>query len=380
MKKTIIPAADGKRITEEFCELVSVDSESLQEKPIAEILKRKLEELGCSVMEDDAGEKIGGSSGNIFALMEGEGSPVLFSAHMDTVSPGKGKEARVMEDGRILGNGEAVLGADDVAGIVEILEGIRILKENNMIHRPVEILLTVSEENFCRGAGAFDCSNIKATEAYVLDLSGPVGKAATRAPTLILFRIKVTGKAAHAGFEPENGVNAIEAVSRAISKIDQGRVDEETTFNIGKIEGGSVTNIVPDQCRIVGEVRSYDHEKAERIVEETERIFRQEAEAVGASVEVKTNVLIRAYSVDEGSRVCKDFVAALDMIDEDPDPSEGSVFVSTFGGSDNNILKTRGINGIVLSCGMYNVHSKEEYTTVEDLEKGARLVAALCCL
>ena len=376
----MIPAADRERITEEFRELVRVDSESLQEKTIAGIIKRKLEELGCKVIEDDAGEKIGGSSGNIFAVMEGEGSPVLFSAHMDTVSPGKSKEARVMEDGRIVGNGEAVLGADDVAGIVEILEGVRILKENNISHRPVEILLTVSEENFCRGAGAFDCSNIKATEAYVLDLSGPVGKAATQAPTMIMFRIKVTGKAAHAGFEPENGINAIETVSRAISKMDQGRLDGETTFNIGKIEGGSVTNIVPDQCRIVGEVRSYDHEKAERIVEETERIFRQEAEAAGASVEVRSNVLIRAYRVDEGSRVCRDFITALDMIDEDPEPSEGSVFVSTFGGSDNNILKTKGINGIVLSCGMYNVHSKEEYATIEDLEKGARLVAALCCL
>ncbi len=383
--------ADKDRMIREFIELTSIDAESLAEREIADVLTRKLQQLGCRVTEDDAAERIGGSAGNLLALLDGtrarstadgstgkDGAPILLVAHMDTVVPGVGKEARLQEDGRITGNGRAVLGADDVAGIVEILEGIRILQENGIPYGPLEILFTASEENFCRGITAFDSSVLRAKEAYVLDLAGPVGIAAVQAPSLIWFQITVTGRAAHAGFDPEHGINAVQAAARAIARLPQGRIDPDTTFNLGSIRGGKVSNIVSDSCRITGEVRSNDHARAEEMIRQMEEVFREEIEAMGASFEIKKRAPIHAYRTDTDSPVCRRFRRAAELTGVLPE--DGECFTETFGGSDNNILADRGIEGIVMSCGMYNPHSLEEYTTVQDLVKGAELVAAICSI
>ena len=369
-----------KRIRDEFIELTSIDSESLSERQMADALIMKLKEIGCTVEEDDAAEKIRGTSGNVFASFEGRGEgadaePILFCAHMDTVVPGKGKEAFVGEDGIIKGNGKAVLGADDVTGIVEILEGLRVLKESGISHRPCEILFTVSEENFCRGINAFDISKLRSRDAYVFDLSGQVGKAATKAPSLIWFKAEVKGRSAHAGFDPENGINAIQTAARALARLPQGQIDPQTTFNIGRIEGGKVTNIVSDRCILTGEVRSYEHERAEKVLADMEEIFHEEAERTGAVMEIKKSVKINAYEVDRDSEVCRRFAKAMEDIGIG---EEEGYFVSTFGGSDNNVLVPGGINGIVVTCGMYQAHSLKEYTRIWDLVKGAQLVAALC--
>lgn len=374
-----------QRILDEFEELLSIDSLSLQEREMADVLIRKLEALGCRTEEDGAAGKIAGSCGNLLAFLPGtfpEGTPeaelppILLAAHMDTVLPGTGKTA-VHKDGRICAGEGAVLGADDVTGIVEILEGIRILREQGIPHRPVEILFTVSEENYCRGSHAFDTSKLQSEDAYIMDLAGPVGSAAVRAPSLICFGVTVRGRAAHAGFCPEQGIHAVQAAARAIARLPQGRLDEETTFNFGRIEGGRVSNIVPDRCTVIGEVRSYSHKRALELIGKMTAVFEEEAARIGASVEVDSKETIHAYRIDEGERVCRRFLAALETAGL-PSTDRGDVFVSTFGGSDNNVLSQRGIRGIVPTSGMYEPHSLQEYTTKEDLVQGARIIAALC--
>ncbi len=407
MKKRLDFAANTDRLIDDFLTLTSIDSVSLQERELADALIPKLRELGCEVEEDDAAQAIGGNCGNILARLPGRPDemsidtgapetdqseagepdaapddrmrPILLCAHMDTVVPGKGKKAH-LEDGEsdtiIRGNGEAVLGADDVTGIVEILEGLRILEENQIPHRPVELLFTVSEETYVGGSIAFDLAKIQSKEAYVMDLTGPIGRAAVKAPSLILFEVTVTGRPAHAGFEPHRGIHAIQAASAAIARLPEGQLDEETTFNIGVIRGGARSNIVPDQCRVIGEVRSYDHEKALEAVERMRTVFAEETEKLGAGFELKADTKIRAYCWDEDTAVCRRFRRAAEAIGAAPE--DGEMFVSTFGGSDNNIFAERGLEGIVPSCGMYDPHSIHEYTKVSDLKKGAQLVAALC--
>lgn len=361
------------RIKEEFVQLTAIDSVSLREREMADCLIRRLKELGFSVEEDYAGKPIGGNAGNIYGFLKGTmpGEPVLLSAHMDTVQPGIGKRAVFREGGRITSDETAVLGADDVAGIVEILEGIRCIREAEIPHRDIEVLFPVAEEIYGKGAKQFDYARIRAKEAYVLDLSGGVGKAALRAPSIISFVITIKGKAAHAGFEPEKGIHAIALMSKVISRIRQGHLDEETTLNIGKIAGGSMSNIVPESCSCEGEVRSYSHEKAMRSLDKIREELKNALEGTGAEFTLVTEVHIEAYHIEKDENVVKRFIAVCEEMDI---PCE---LVDTFGGSDNNVFVKRGIRGIVLSCGMYQVHSVKEYTLLRDLELGAKLVGIL---
>ena len=195
---------------------------------------------------------------------------------MDTVEPAKGKKAVSHEDGTVTSDGTTVLGADDLAGVTAIYEAVRHLIETKTPHRPIEILISTGEELYCKGANAFDYSQVQAKEAYVLDLSGAIGAAAYAAPTLVSFAAKIQGKAAHAGFHPEDGINSIQAAAHAIAQLPQGHVDESTTANIGKIGGGSGTNIVSESCVIEGEIRSLNHETAMELLETYHRTFQLE--------------------------------------------------------------------------------------------------------
>ncbi len=362
-----------EEIIKDFIKLVTYDSVSFSERKTADWIITKLEDMGMEVWEDQAGLLYGGDTGNIFAKLKGniEGPPILFSAHMDVVEPGIHKKAIVEGDGIIHSQGNTVLGADDICGILEIIYGISLLQEKNIDHRDIEVLFTIAEEVYGKGIEQFDFNKITAKEAYVLDLSGPVGSAVRKAPSIISFQVEVMGKSAHAGFEPEKGIHAISVVSNAISQITLGHVDNETTLNIGKIQGGIATNIVPNLCTCSGEVRSYSHEKALKVIENVTQIFEASAREVGATVKVKSEIHLMAYEISESALPIQRFIKACELIGLSGDVGY------TFGGSDNNILVEKGLEGIVLSCGMYKVHSTEEYTTIEDLHKGAELVAAL---
>ena len=346
-----------QRAVDEFQELTAIDAPSFGERQMADRLIVKLKELGFEVEEDNAGKHFGG---NLYAYLPGDlpGDPVLLSGHMDTVEPSKGKKGIIGEDGVIRSAGKAVLGADDVAGLVEILEGIHSVKEAGVPHRDIEILFTIAEELYIKGSSVFD-------------ISGPVGSAAYKAPSLISYQVVVTGKASHAGFDPEHGVHAIAIASEAITQISQGHVDEETTCNIGLIEGGSGTNIVPEKCIVKGEIRSYSHEKATRCVEEVGNTFKKVAEKHGAESELTCEVHLIAYETAKDSVPVKRFERVSKEL------GLAGNLVETFGGSDNNSFAKNGIPGLVLSNGMYQAHSVNEYTTIKDLVTGAELIAGL---
>ncbi len=365
-----------EEIIEDFKELVTFDSVSFQERKTADWITGRLKMLNFSVEEDEAGSYYGGNAGNIYASLEGTktGEPVVFCAHMDVVEPGCGKRAVTEPDGNIHAAGDTVLGADDICGILEILYGVRLALESGKPYRKTELLFTIGEELYVKGSEVFDFSKIKSKEAYVLDLSGAVGKAAYRAPSIISIHVEIIGRAAHAGFEPERGVHAIAVAAKGISRLDLGHVDEETTFNIGTIEGGTATNIVPDRCVFAGEIRSYHHEKALEYVKKTEQIFKEEAKRAGALAKVTHQVHLTAYETSAESVTVKNFREACKRTGLLPELTE------TFGGSDNNSFAGHGIEGLVLSNGMYLAHSVKEYTRAEDLWKGARLVKNLILL
>ena len=290
------PEIHQERLTADFLEITTGSAESLDERHIADLLTEKLQYLGFSVIEDAAGQKLGGNAGNLYGFLKGTlpGPPLLLSAHMDTVKPGCHKKPVLHEDGTITSDGTTVLGADDAAGLAEILEGIRSVQETGIPHRDIEILFPVAEEIFIQGSNVFDFSRIKAKEAYVLDMSGAVGSAAIRAPSMFSFCVTVTGRASHAGFAPENGINAIAVAAQAIAGIPQGHVDAETTCNIGTITGGTAKNTVPEQCICTGEVRGFSHEKVLHCVEEIRRSFADAAKAYGALFEMETQEILRS--------------------------------------------------------------------------------------
>lgn len=371
-----------KRLVSQFKRMVEFDSETYGEREIADYLTEELRQLGFEVREDDAGfrlkEKIpdygsAAPTGNLYGFLKGnrEGEPILLSAHMDTVKPGKGKRAAEDEQGRITSEGDTVLGADDLSGIAAILEAVRVIKENGLSHPDIEVLFPVAEENYGKGSRLVDYSKIKSKLAYVFDLSGEIGLAATAAPTLLSFKIQVKGKNAHAGFCPQLGINAIEIAAHAISRLKQGWVDEETTVNIGKISGGKQTNIVSGECTVLGEIRSLKDHRAMEEWNKLKEVFENTAAGSGGGCEIRFEKQIEAYEIGDEEEAVKRFKKVCGNLG-----LLGSTQY-TLGGSDNNHFVRNGIRGIVVACGMNEVHTTNEFTTEEELEKSAGLALGL---
>lgn len=367
------PQVNTERLVEEFKELVAIDSVSFHERRMADALKSKMLKLGFEVYEDGAAGVYGSEAGNVYGFLPGtlEGPPLLLSAHMDTVEPGWGKRAVIHPDGRITSEGDTVLGSDDAAGIASILEAVRAVSESGQPHRGIEVLFPMAEEAYGKGSTVAEYERLRAKEAYTLDLSGPVGQASLQEPTFVSFSIEFVGKASHAGFAPEEGINAIAAAAAAITRIRQGRVGEETTVNIGKIEGGKATNIVPALVRMEGEIRSYVHEAALAQMEQIRRICEDTAAGFGAVVRVDSRLHMLAYRVEEKEPVVQRFRRVCETLGVE------CSLTRTLGGSDNNCFIQHGIRGVVLSCGMNQVHSTEEFSSVSELERCASIVAGL---
>ncbi|MCH5208327.1 MAG: M20/M25/M40 family metallo-hydrolase [Oscillospiraceae bacterium] len=369
------------RIRAEFERLASFDSESYEEYDIKEYLKNRLVELGLEVCEDTAFKTFqvqsDRSAGNLYGSLKGNitGEPVLFSAHMDTVSPGKNKKLVWHDDGRVTSDKTTVLGADDISGLVSILEALQVIKEENLSHTDLEVVFSVAEEPFCKGIAAFDFDRVRSKIAYVLDLTGKVGTAAVRAPTILSMDIWLCGKAAHSGFSPEEGINALTIAANALSKLKTGRVDTDTTVNFGLINGGTGKNIVPDSVHIQGEIRSLIHEKALAQAEVIERTFREEARLIGGEVKFSTEENLLAYDISEDEPVRKRFEKAVSELF-----GEKAGFVATFGGSDGNYFNKNGIKAIVAANAMENVHTVFESTSISELVRSAELTLKLMTL
>ncbi len=375
---------DRERLVREFTHLVGFDSESYSEREIADYLKCRLLELGLVVEEDSADQLLqelhsgdpARSAGNLYGYLAGnmeENAPeaILLSSHMDTVKPGNGKKAVIHEDGRITSDGTTVLGADDAAGLSEILEILTVIQEKKLPHPDIEIIFPVAEEPYAQGSRVFDYSKVKAKTAYVLDMSGPVGRAAVAAPSILSLIIHVTGKTAHAGFSPEAGIHAIRIAGNAITRIPQGHIDEVTTVNLGTIQGGIARNIVPDSVTITGEIRSLNHEQALKQAEQIRSIFAEEAEKLGGSAETEITVEFQAYRIREDEYVVAHFQEACRKL------GLSGTLEETFGGSDNNHFTAHGIRGIVVANAMNEVHTTQEWTTIDEMVKAAELTLTL---
>lgn len=360
------------RLMELFRALASTNNSSLREAGLCKKIKAILSDLRVAFWEDDTAGKIGGDCGNLYAYAEGTktGAPILLSAHMDSVEPASQKNIVLHPDGKITSDGTTVLGADDLSGVCAILEALTSVIESGVKHRPIEILFDVAEEIYCAGIQQFDFSRIKSKDAYVFDLSGPVGTAANQAPTIISFRADFCGRSAHAAFSPEHGIHAIKAAADAIASIPCGHVGN-TTVNIGTIHGGRADNVVPDCCSVTGEVRSFDDESAKKQLEIIQKIAEQAAQKAKASVAFHTEVLCLAYHVPESAPAAARFQKACASLGVD------CRLEATYGGSVNNHFFHHGIQGIVVASGMNNCHSCEEYSSLSELEKAARIAEAL---
>ncbi|MBO5153377.1 MAG: M20/M25/M40 family metallo-hydrolase [Eubacterium sp.] len=360
-------------IRKTFAELVEIDSPSLGERRMAEHIKKMFTQLGIELTEDDSADITGSDTGNLYAYVPGTlpGKPILLAAHMDTVMPAHGKQAIFYPDGTVTSDGTTVLGADDLAAVTAIYEAIREIKENRIPHRDLELLFTTGEELYCKGAKAFDGVSLQSAYVYVPDLSGTIGTAAYAAPTLISFQATVNGVAAHAGFAPEAGINAIAAAADAIAALPQGRIDEETTANIGTITGGDGINIVSPKCIVKGEVRSLRHEKALEILDVYRQQFEKSSGQYGATLEWESEPDIQAYETSLESKAVMAFREAADKVGVE------AVLEKTFGGSDNNVFARHGLEGLVIASAMHKAHTCEEYTNLHEIEQVAQILIHL---
>lgn len=359
-----------------FLELVCIDSESKNERKVADKLKADLAALGAEVFEDEAHLEHGGNAGNVFARIAGNPAkePLLFCAHMDTVKPGNGIKP-IITDGVIHTDGSTILGSDDKSGVAEIMIGIKRVVDSGEDHAPIEVLFTICEEIGLLGARSFDKSLLKSKLGYAFD-SHVVGEVIIGAPSAEKFQIIVRGKEAHAGVEPENGINALRVASEAIALMPNGRIDFESTCNMGKISGGIATNIVPNEIVIHGEARSHDDSKLDKIIAEVKQaldtaVARYQLPHGQAAYEFNTSRDYVAFSIAEDHPVVQLAKDAMLELGIAPQIKKGG------GGSDANILNLAGISMVICGSGMDNVHTVRERIKISELEKGADLVQAM---
>jgi len=356
-----------ERLAESFLELVRIDSPSRRERDIADYLKSRLRELGCTVEEDGAGRAINGTAGNLIARLPGEGQAVMLGAHMDTVEPGT-RIRPVVRDGVVTSAGDTVLGADDKAGIAAILEAVRVIQERGEARPPLEIVFTVAEEVGLLGAKHLECSRLRSRMGIILDSEGPPGQVIIRGPSQDRLVATVIGQAAHAGIAPEEGINAIHAAARGIAGLRLGRIDSETTANIGVIHGGLATNIVPDRVTIEGETRSLDDAKRAAMTEEIIKGLEEGVRQGGAEIQTEVETLYQSFRLSPDAPVVALVRRAMERLGITPRLDQSG------GGSDANIFNAAGIPTANLSCGMQRVHSTDEFLRLDDLETSARLV------
>jgi len=355
-----------ERLVNEFIELVKIDSLTRSERNMADALLARIQAMGFEAYEDDTGHKIGGNAGNVICNIKGdtEISPVLLMAHMDTVSPGVGKKP-VIEGDIIKSDGTTILGGDDLAGVVCILETVRVIKENGFRHGDINIVFTVAEEGGLNGSKALDYSKINAKYCFVLDGGGEIGHVAVNAPSQYGIDVIIKGRAAHAGMEPEKGINAIQTASRAISSMRLGRIDGETTANIGIINGGQATNIVCDRVEIKAECRSRNQAKLEIQEKHMRECFEKAAAEFGGSVEYNSELMYPSYKIKEDD-------AIINILKKASSKSGVELVLEAIGGgSDTNIVNSKGIPAVDLSIGMDKVHTLEEQIRISDMVKAA---------
>ena len=370
-----------ERLAASFTELCEIDSPSRREGRISRRLQELFRELGAAeIIEDDSARETGAECGNLVVRFDGalELAPIFLSCHMDTVEPAEG--VRVRREGDLFTSaGDTILGSDDKSGIAACIEALRLLRETGTPHRPVEIVITTCEEIGLVGAKALDPKLVRAREGYALDSSG-FARVITHAPAANRLTITVSGVAAHAGLHPEWGVNAVLVAAQALTRVPNGRIDDETTANFGTIVGGTASNIVPERVVIEAEVRSHSVDKLERVTRQIEAIFHETVaawedptgQALGRpAVEVAVRPDFPVMRLDRDDRVIRRVDAAARAIGLELSYERAG------GGSDANIFNGHGLATAIIATGMTHVHSTSEQVTLQDMVDLTRLLVAL---
>lgn len=364
-----------ERLKQTFCDLVRIYAPSGDECAVRDYLKMRLKKIGARVTEDGAGEASGGKCGNLIAVFPAtaEGMPgIAFTAHMDCVENCRDIEP-VLEDGVFRSKGDTILGGDDKAGVAAIVEALTVMKETMIPHGKVEAIFTVQEETSLAGSRHFDGKHAEGIDfGYVLDVDGAPGTLVTQGPGEYQVTCTMRGRAAHAGIAPEKGVNAVHMAALAISRMPDGRIDEETTCNTGVIEGGRATNIVPETCCIHAEARSLDKEKLLAVVRAMEAALRSvEDDFPEGRAEVETKELYEGFRIPEDHALVRLFRAAC---------AEKGFPVRigrTGGGSDANWFHKNAFPSALIGVGMTDFHTSGESLREKDLCDTAELVYAI---
>jgi tripeptide aminopeptidase len=342
-----------------FLELAAIPSPSGEEAPVAERVASFLRDLGLAVEADEAG--------NLLARLEPSerngGSPLFFCAHMDTVPPQGAIEPVVDEEGLVRNAAGTILGADNKASVAVMLEAARLVLAERRPHAGVELLFTVREETGLQGAQAFDHTRLAARRGFVYDSSGRVGDVVRSSPWGRTIDVVFKGRAAHSGLAPEEGRSAILAASRAIADLPLGRIDEETTANVGRIQGGSARNVVPERCELAVEARSRDQGKLAGVVQEMVDCFAFAASVSECEVETRISESYPGYRFPQDEPVFRLAWEAIERAGISPRA------VDTGGGADANVFNARGLTCVNLCNGMQHVHTPEELIAVADLER-----------
>ena len=371
---------NDQRLNEYFLDLVQIDSEAGEEHEIAVKLKADLSDLGATVSEDDAGSSVRSTSGNLIATMKGNAvaAPILLCAHMDTVVPGKGVKP-VLEDHIVRSDGTTILGGDDKSGLAIIIEALRTAKEQRLALSDVEVVLTICEEKGLQGARALDVSRLRSRFGLVFDSDEP-GVLFTQAPAANHLEWRIYGKAAHAGVSPERGLSAIKVASEAIAQMRLGRIDFETTANIGVIRGGAATNIIPDRVTVHGEARSRNLEKLKAQTDHMIACF-QEAASRHAVILEEVELLAKVDHESERAYEAMDVPsdAPIVRLVQQAGANLGAVvpLKAMGGGCDANVFNGKGFSVANLGTGMREIHTTNEWLDLRDMAKTARLVVEL---
>ena len=357
-----------------FLELAAVESPPGEERAVADRVLGELRSIGLEVEEDDAGSRIGSTIGNLLCRLPGRaegGTPIFFCAHLDTVPPQGPLQPVVGEDGIVRNAGGTILGADNKSAVVAMIEAARRIVEEGRPHAGVELLFTPKEEVGLLGAGAFDHTRLEAELGFVYDQAAPIGDVIMGAPYQRSLVVRFHGRPAHSGMVPEEGRSAIAAAARAIADLRLGRIDEETTANVGVITGGSARNIVPEWCELQAEARSHDARKLADLVQEMLDAFAFAASVGECTVETEVSETYPGYRFKESDPIVQLARTALERCGYELVPT------LTGGGADANVFNTRGIPCLNLANGMREIHTADEHIAAADLDAMVDVTLAL---
>ena len=357
-----------------FLELAALPSPPGEERAVADRVLDYLGALGLEADEDDAGVTVGSSIGNIYARLDasdGPGEPLFFCAHLDTVLPEGPIEPEVGEDEVVRNAAGTILGADDKSAVAAMLEAAARMVEDGRPHAGVELLFTPKEEVGLLGAAAFDQTRFAARVGYVYDHAGPIGEIILGAPFQQKLDVRFHGRAAHAGMYPEEGRSAIAAAARAIADLRLGRLDDVTTASVGRIQGGTARNVIPEWCTFAAEARSHDERKLADLVREMVDAVTFAASLEECEVEAQVSGLSRGYRFRRDDLPVQIAAAALERVGREPS------YILSGGGADANVFNERGLQCLNLANGMTDIHTPDERIAIEDLERMVDVTLAL---